>query len=172
MFRNVHWSLLLKNGLIAAFLYCIPVFFFIKDARFQETWVLYLGNFLFVTVVVWFLVWFNRRRKENKTSISMFLAGHLLTAVGIAYSLLFCFILLIILIPGFLHTGQTEKILKGLPANSIHDRTNGLAFIVFANAFIGNFFMGAFVSLVFPFSMKEDPTTSNVSPKQTRVIND
>jgi hypothetical protein len=169
MFRNVHWSIFLKNGLIAAIFYCAAVFLFIKDARFQETWVLYVGNFLFVIVVVCFLVWFNRRRKENKTSVSMFMAGHLLTAVGIVYSFIISFILLIILIPGFLHTGQTEKILRGLPANSIHDRTNGLAFIVFANALVGNFFTGAFVSLVFPFSMKEDPTTDKISSRQAEL---
>jgi len=169
MFRHVHWAVFLKNGLIAAIVYCIPVFVFIKHALFGDTWLLYLGNFLFVTIVVLFLVRFNRKRKENATSVSMFMIGHLLTAIGIVFSCLICFILLILLIPGFLHSGQTEKILKGLPANSIHDRTNGLAFMVFANSVIGNFFTGAFVSLVFPFSMKEDPTTDKVAHKQAEL---
>ena len=166
MFKHVHWPVFLKSGLIAAILYCIPVFFFIKRALFGDGWELYLGNFFFLTVVVLFLIRFNNQRKDNTSSVSMFVAGHLLTLIGIVFSCLFCFILLVLMIPGFLHAGQTEKILKEVPANSIHDRTNGLAFMVFASAVVGNFFTGAFVSIVFPFSMKEDPTTDKIAPKQ------
>lgn len=169
MFRNIHWPVFLKHGLIAAIVYCVPVFVFIKHALFGDAWVLYLGNFLFLIVVVVFLIRFNDKKNDNASSVSMFAAGHLVTAIGIVMSCLICFILLVLLIPGLLHSGQTEKILRGTPANSIHDKTNGLAFMVFANAIIGNIATGSFVSIVFPFSLKSDQTTEKVTPKQVEL---
>ena len=169
MFRHVHWPVFLKHGLIAAVVYCIPAFVFIKHALFGDAWVLYLGNFLFLIVVVVFLIRFNDKRKDNASSVSMFAAGHLVTAIGVVISCVICSILLILLVPGLLHPGQTEKILRGTPANSIHDKTNGLAFMVFANAVIGNISTGSFVSIVFPFSLKGDQTTERVPSKQAEL---
>lgn len=169
MFRNVHWPMFLKNGLIAAIMYCIPVFIFIKQSLFQDAWVLYLGNFLFLIVVVLFLVRFNRNRRDNASSVSMFAAGHILTATGIAISCLLCFVLLIIMVPGFLHSGQAEKVLHGQPAQTVDDKTNGLSFMVFANAILGNISCGSFVSIVFPFSLKGDQTKEAVPPKQAEL---
>lgn len=149
-------------GLLAAVVYCIPVAIFLSAPEFEQGWLLYLGNLLFLFAIVAFLYAFNKKRSENAGTLVMLTAGHIATAAGIVISCILAFIMLTIMVPGYLGGGTAEKVLTGEPANTTYDKTRGLGFMVFATAVIGNLSTGSFVSIIFPFAMKADQTRERV----------
>jgi hypothetical protein len=149
-------------GLLGAVVYLIPVIIFLSNPDYSQAWLLYLGNLLFLFVIVAFLYAFNRKRSENAGTMAMLAAGHIATAFGVVISCLLAFILLIIMVPGYLEPGITDKVLTGEPANTTYDKTRGLSFMVFITAIIGNISAGSFVSIIFPFAMKADQTRERV----------
>lgn len=159
---RTHWSFYLRFAILAAIVYCIPVLFFLRDATYKEAWLLYVGNFLFLFPVLLLLVQFNRQHKENTSSIAMLKAGSLVTVTGIVVSCLLCLLLILMMVPGYLHAGPTQKLLENKPANMINDKTNGLSFMVFANAVVGNISTGLFIAILFAFSLKSDQTKESV----------
>jgi hypothetical protein len=149
-------------GLLAAVVYCIPVTVFLSDPEYSQGWLLYLGNLLFLFVIVAFLFAFNRKRSENAATLAMLTAGHIATLFGIVISCVLAFLLLVIMVPGYLGAGEADKVLTNEPANITYDKTRGLSFMVFATAIIGNFAAGSFVSIIFPFALKADQTRETV----------
>lgn len=149
-------------GLLAAVVYCIPVIIFLSNPDYSQGWLLYLGNLLFLFPVIAFLYAFNRKRNENAGTLVMLSAGSITTVIGIVLSVILAFLLLVVMVPGYLSPGTAGKVLTGEPANITQDKTRGLSFMIFATAVIGNVAAGGFVSIIFPFAMKADQTREKV----------
>ena len=149
-------------GLLGAVVYCIPVTIFLSDPEYTQGWLLYLGNLFFLFAIVAFVYNFNKKRSENAGTLVMLAAGHIATLMGIIISCILAFVLLVIMVPGYLEPGTTGKVLTGEPANTVYDKTRGLGFMVFATAIIGNLSAGSFVSIIFPFALKADQTREKV----------
>ena len=155
--------------MIAAILFSIPVFFFLKGISWSQSWLLYLGNALFMVVVAVTLVLFNRQWKSNASSTSMVLAGVIVTVLGIIISCLICVLLLSIMIPGLYHSGTPDKVLTGEPANAVPDSARGPVYMVLFNATMGNICTGIFICIIFPFTLKSDQTKEKTQPNQPDV---
>ena len=166
---KIHWGHYLTYAVGAAILYCIPVVIYLNRANFTQAWLLYIGNFLFLITIVAFLFSFNNRRSENASTMSMLTAGHITTVAGIVICCILCFILLSVLVPGYLHAGAAEKVMRNAPANTVQDKTNGLSAMLFMNAIIGNVIAGSASSIIFPFSLKRDQTKEKVTQKQAQL---
>lgn len=169
MLKGIHWKYYIKCSVIAAILYCIPVFLFLRTTTWSQTWLLYLGNALFMVTIVGTLIGFNRRRRGNASSMSMVLAGVITTILGIIISIAICLLLLSVEIPGLYQSGTPDKILKGEPVNSVPDRSRGPVYLVLFNSFMGNISTGLFVCIIFPFTLKGDQTKEETSPGQSKV---
>lgn len=169
MFKRIHWRQYFPFAFIAATAYCIPVIFFLRDANYTQSWLLFLGNLLFLFCIVSFLFYFNKKRHEQASSVTMVAAGHITTLLGIATALITCIILLIAGIPGLLHTGPAGKVLINAPSNTIQGKTNGLVFEVIADVLVGNFSAGSFASILFPFAIKGDQTKESTSKKEDEL---
>lgn len=152
----------LTYGLLGAVVYCIPVTVFLSDPEYAQGWLLYLGNLLFLFAIVAFVYNFNKKRSENAGTLVMLTAGHIATLMGIIASCILSFLLLVILVPDYLHTGPPVSVVPGMPAHQVYDTTRGLSFMVFATAIIGNLSAGSFVSIIFPFALKADQTRERV----------
>jgi hypothetical protein len=154
MFKGVNLKPYITHALIAAFLYCLPVIFFLKAADYTRAWELYVGNFLFLLIIVLFLFTFNRKRDENAGTLVMLAASSITTVLGTIAAVVLGLGMLFIFVPGLAQPGIPDKVLTNAPGNSVLDKTDGLAFMVISNAIVGNVSGGLFVSIIFPFSMK------------------
>jgi hypothetical protein len=99
----------------------------------------------------------------------MLAAGHIATVAGIVIACLLCFILVLVLVPGYLQAGTADKVLTSAPANTVKDKTNGLSFMLFMNAIIGNVVAGSAASIIYPFTLKRDQTKEKVPQKQAQL---
>jgi len=148
-------------GLIGAVVYSIPVAIFLSDPDYEKTWILYVGNLLFLFAILGFLYEFNKRRDENAGTLTMLAAGLIATVVGIVFACILAFILLSTMVPGYL-AGDPQKNVVGEPANTAFDNSSGVGWLVFATAVIGNIAAGSSISIILPFALKADQTREKV----------
>ena len=163
---RANWLSYMKYGAVAAGVYSIPVIIFLKTADYRNTWLLFSGCLLFLFIIVFFLFSFNKKKRQNAAAGNMLLSGLMVTSTGVLISVVICFLLLLIFIPGFLGHGTTQKVLRSGPSNLVMDKTGGLAFMVFMTTIMGNFSAGSFVSILFPFALKKDQTKEKDLKKQ------
>lgn len=158
MITRKDYLLIFTYSVLAAVMYTIPVFFFIRNATYTDAWLLYLGNGLFLAAIALFMLMFNKKRSENASTVVMLTTGHITTVAGIFLACIMCFLLLSFMVPGLFETGTTDKVLTDAPANAVDDKTNGLNFMVLMNAVIGNVSAGSFIAILFAFTAKRDQT--------------
>lgn len=156
MFKGIRVRPYIVHSLVAALVYCVPLIFFLRSSDYTQAWLLYLGNFLFLLVIMYFLFVFNARREENAGTLVMLTASTITTVMGTIMSVILGLILLSIFVPGLFASGTPDKVLVNEPANTVNDKTHGLIFMVLANSIIGNISCGLFVAIIFPFALKGD----------------
>jgi hypothetical protein len=77
-------------------------------------------------------------------------------------AVLISLLLLVVFVPDIFQSGTTSRVLQNEPANSVIDKTEGLAFMVISNAIIGNISCGLLAAIIFPFTLKRDQTKEKV----------
>jgi len=60
-------------------------------------------------------------------------------------------------VPGYLSSSHPKTLVEE-PVNIIHDKTDGLSFMVFMAATVINFSVGSFTGIVLPFYLKKNQT--------------
>ena len=163
MLKKINLRSTLISGLIAAILFCIPVFFHIRSANYKNSWLLYFGSFLFMIVI-----WIHTMQDSKKDGIMkvqwLVFASHMATLAGIIISCGICLLMLIILVPGYLDQGTAGKVLIQAPANTVYDKTHGLSLQIFLSATLINFSVGSFCGIVLPFYLKRNQTRDLKEP--------
>jgi hypothetical protein len=172
MFRKINVYRTISSGFIAALAFSIPVYFFIRDDKYSDSWLLYAGSFLFMIVIGVHTIRVNNRRRENESTLALAFLSHVTTITGILISVLFSFILLFLLVPGYLDAGNADRLLKGEPVNTIKDKTDGLSFEVFFAATVINFSVGSFTGIIFPFYSKRDQASDPKGPSPLHQYGD
>lgn len=129
----------------AALVYAMPVYIYIGKADYTKSWLLFMGNFLFMVVIGVFLYYISRSAWRPSRMLAMLIARQKQVLRSVFFCLIAGIILLLIMAPG--------KFMINEPANTIHDKTNGLDFTVIINSVIGNFFTGSFISVILAASL-------------------
>jgi hypothetical protein len=164
MFKQLDIKSTLTAGIIAAMLFCIPVYLYIMYANYEESWLLYLGSFLFMVVMWIHTIRESKKRNDNESTVALAFSAHAAAVAGILFSCILSFLLLAIFVHGYLHSGNTAKVLAESPVNTIHDKTGGLSFNIFMTATIVNFSVGSFTGIVLPFYLKKNQTKDPKKP--------
>jgi hypothetical protein len=166
MFKSLDFALTIKTAAIAALAFAVPVFFYIRDTRYAESWLLYLGSFLFFVVIGIHTLFFNHGIKGNTNTMATIFESEIVTIMGIVIAVVLSLILLSIMVPGYLF-GHAGRIAPDSPANTIHDKTNGLSFRILAGAVLINFAFGSFAATMFSFTIKQgNERDSKSDPKE------
>jgi len=143
----------ITRAIIAAIVYCIPVFFFLRTTEFREVWLLYLGSAFFMVVIASSLLSLNRRYGGNSTTRTLIVSGHVITVMAIVISFIICLILTFFMVPEIYQSGGGE-IVHGKP-----DSLDNITFILIVGIVVINFAAGSIPSIILPQSMKQNQTT-------------
>lgn len=144
-------------SLLAAILYCIPVIIFVRDPTFSQSWLLYLGNALFLGAIAFFMLTYNKKRRENAPATSMLMAGHITSILGVILAVILSLIILVLFVPG-LFSSTPDVVLEEGPATSNTGNTHGLTFMILLDAVVGNIAAGSVASLLLSYTAKRDQT--------------
>src|SRR5215203_4843772 len=119
------WKQRFQFALLGAIAYCVPVVFYIYDATYRQTWLLFLGVFFFLIVSIIHTLQDSRKRRHNVKTFRLMYDSHVITIISIVITVILCFILMAVLIPGYVGNGQPAKALTDNPPNDVFDKTNG-----------------------------------------------
>ncbi len=161
MFKDHPVKAYLRYSIIAAVLYSIVAFFFIRDETFRSSWILFIGNMLFACCIVAFILLYNKSRKENASIGTMVFAGHLTTVMGIIIACIICLVLFF-LMPAASHTvRQTNDAVNNAPAQLQSGERNEYLLALLMSAIIGNVSAGSFISIILSYAAKRNQKGSD-----------
>jgi hypothetical protein len=165
MLRKVDIRTTIIAALAGALLFCIPVYIYLRYPQYSETWLLYLGSFLFM-IVMWIHTMRDskKRANNNENTVALIFASHVATTLGVIVACGLSFLLLCLFVPGYLQPGEADKILQEAPANITKDKTEGLSFNIFMAASVINFSVGSFTGIILPFYLKRNQTRDAKAP--------
>jgi len=167
MFKKEYLASYIKWGIVSAIAFCIPMVIFLNAGKYISTWWLYVGNALFLVIIAAYMISFNKSKGENASTQTMMTAGHIATVIGILISCIVAAILLPVFIPDIFSSVKSNNVLSDAPAETGTGKTNGLVFILFMNAIIGNLCAGSFSSLLIPYSARKNQTKD----RRSEVLN-
>ena len=150
VFDRRHLREYLVYGTIAGILYTVPVWFFLHKATYQASGIAYIGCILFMFVILIYSIRLNQRKSDYQSAWRMIVAGHMAVLAGIIISVFLSILLCLIYIPGFLGGNK--------PAENNIDTTSAIQ-AIFLTATVGNFGVGAFISLLCSYVIKPNQTT-------------
>ena len=143
----------ISNILLPPLSYTVSaLLFFCNIKSFSVSWVLYIGNMLFAFMIAVFIITFNRKRGENAGVGKMILAGHITTVIGICICCGIC-LLMLLFVPG-VYTASGAVLQKAPP--QMASRGHEVMTTLIMNAILGNFFGGAFISVMLSATVKKD----------------
>src|SRR5688572_9012369 len=102
MFRKIDLKSSIISAAIAGILFCIPVYIFIQRADYRESWLLYMGSFLFFIAMWIHTMYDSRKRRDNESTVALVFASHVATIMGVVVASVLSFLLLVMLVPGYL----------------------------------------------------------------------
>jgi hypothetical protein len=159
----------LKFAIVAAVVYSVTVFFYIRHMSYEESFILYIGNFLFAAVIGIFIAWFYKKHERNIGTIRLVVIGGKAAVLGILIACIMAFLLLLILVPQIFRPVSVSHLqLINSPAQ-LSGKNQGFGKILFLNAVLGNAGASFFISLLIPFSVMK-----NIYPdeKKTTLVNE
>lgn len=157
-FDRKHLLEYLLYGFIGAFLYTIPLFFYLKSNRYENSYYLYIGNALFFLAVFFYNVRLLYRPYDKRRAVSMLMAGHLVTLAGIILSVVCCLVMMLLFYKGLFAARPVDTLLANAPANSEMHHPSDWLFMIFINAIICNFGAGSLISVLVSYAGKKNQT--------------
>jgi uncharacterized membrane protein YvbJ len=120
-----------------------------------------------------FIILFNKKRKENASTETMIVAGHIVTIIG---TVIACIIILLLFLfmSDISHPLQQTDVLSNAPPQMESGKRKQFLLSLFMNAVIGNVSVGAFISLILSYAAKRDQTGSSATktPHEPEVLNE
>ena len=146
-----------KFGITAAILYIIPVIFFLKDRRFSDLWLLYLGSALFLMALFIFGIMYAGKNLGSGSPYN----GFIVTIIGVISSCVFIVIFTLILAPDVFGIGSANDALRNTPPAIGSSGNHGILFMMIASAILMNFCAGIFAALMTKSKAEENKLPAN-----------
>ena len=139
-----------KYAILPAILFSIPLIFFLQDEKFEKTWLLYLGNALFLFCIFVFVLLYSKKSNTN----SPLNAGLSVTFMGIAFCFILAIICIIVFAPGLFNIGAAKDTFHDMPAALPPGHRHGVLLMVLADLIIGNVTAGSFGAVMASGAMR------------------
>lgn len=146
------------TAIIIAAISSIPMIYFVKSGRYENIWLLYLGDSIFLFCMIGITAYINKTKRNDAPTGSMLVAGHWITFLATITVCIITFIVLWIYIPDIFSPGLTNKSLAAQPTNMVEDKTGGLLYILFGHAILATFSAGSFATIITAYTIKKDQT--------------
>jgi len=145
--KTFYW----KYSLWAAILNTVSIIVYLFYRQYSNTWLLYVGNILFSSVVLIGVFRGNHRIHDTASVRSLFMMGFKITIYGILIAMVLCGVVLII---DSIFTGLNDQ--AGNPPQS---GRSDVLFIIFSNTIAVNAVLGVLAALIGATVVKKDQKT-------------
>ncbi|MGZ4049298.1 MAG: hypothetical protein ACXVNN_08040 [Bacteroidia bacterium] len=131
---------------------------FLKDRRYTDTWLLYLGSAIFLICIFTFGIIYGGKKNDQTFKVYN---GFVVTTLGVIFSCVLIFLLTLLFAPGVFNIGSANDVLRQTPPALSKKNSYGLLFTTLANAVIINFCAGTFATVLARGKTEENKLPSN-----------
>lgn len=158
LFDKRHIREYITYGIIATVLYIASVVFFLAHDKYENLYIPYIGNFLFITVIGCYTASLIKRQYEGKRSVSMLIAGHLALIAGIISSIILVIAAVLCFHPAIFSEMPPNELLPDSPASITVVRPAELIFMLEANTILVSGGGSSFLIVIFSYAAKRNQT--------------
>ena len=156
-------------GAAAGIAFTIPVIIFLTQNSYENFYYLFMGSGLFMFVILFYCVQLSRRSFDKKRAVSMMIAGHIATLVGVYFSCVLSAISFLLFHPALFSAKSPDRVVENVTPWMSPDRPIELLFIILSVAIIANFSVGSFISVVTAYASKVNQTKDKAVPLETNI---
>ena len=143
-------------GIIAAILYLLPTLYLLFENKYQNLYLLFVGNALFMGVIFYYNYYLTKHPYDGKRAVSMLAAGHLATLVGTILSAVIVTIAMFIFFPDLFSPHPPGEVLAHANSEASTQYPSGFLFMILLDAILGNASAGSFVSILASYVNKKN----------------
>lgn len=156
-------------GIIAAIAYLIPTAYLLFVNKYQNLYLLFVGNALFMGVIFYYNFYLARRPYDGERAVSMLMAGTLGTVVGTILSAVVVTILMFVLFPDLFSLHPVNQVLAQSNSEAKTPYPSGFLFMVLLDVILGNASVGLFASILTSYVNKKNQTGDKPAEIKNRV---
>jgi hypothetical protein len=145
-------------GILAAVAYLIPTIYLLVENKYQNLYLLFIGNALFMAVIFYYNFHLVGHPYDGKRAVSMLMAGHLATLVGTIISVVVVTILMFIFFPDLFSAHPANEVLAQSNTEARTPYPSGFLFMVLLDVILGNASVGSFASILTSYVNKRNQT--------------
>ena len=157
-------------GIIAAVLYLLPTLYLLFANKYQNLYLLFVGNALFMAVIFYYNYFLTKHPYDGKRAVSMLAAGNLATLVGTILSVIIVTIAMFIFFPDMFSSHPPSEVLANANTEAKTQYPSGFLFMVLLDAILGNASAGAFVSILASHVNKKNQMRDKPADVGNRVL--
>jgi hypothetical protein len=144
MLNNKTFRYLNRFAIVLAIAYIIPVIFFLKDRRFSDTWLLYVGSGLFLVISFLFGILYGH---GNADGSPIPYNGFTVAILGVIFSVILIILFTLLLAPDIFGIG-VHHAFRQMPPEMTPNWPGRILFILIFDAVVMNFAAGTFSALM------------------------
>ena len=156
-------------GIIAAILYLIPTVYLVIVNKYQNLYLLFVGNALFMAVIFYYNFHLVKHPYDGERAVSMLMAGHLATLVGTIISAVAVIILMFIFFPGLFSAHPANEVLSQANSEAKTSYPSGFLFMILLDVILGNASVGSFATIITSYANKKNQTRDKPADVENRV---
>ena len=167
---NRHVKEYIMYGIIAAVLYLLPVLYLLFANKYENLYLLFIGNALFMATIFYYAFYLITHPYDGKRAVSMLLAGISTTIVGTVVAALAVTILMFVFFPGLLsHQAPSSTVLADANTGSSTQYPSSFLFMILMDLVLGNVSVGVFASIITSYVNKRNQTKDKPADIENRV---
>lgn len=156
-------------GFISAVAYSIFVWLFLRDNKYENFYLLYIGNTALMLIMGIYHYILINRQYEGKRSVAMMIAGSFMLVTAIVMSLIILTLLIVAYHPDVFARVPQDAIVQDAPDNVPANRPTSLLFMIGMNTILVNLAAGSLVSVLFAYAGKRNQVKDQPTPTHNRI---
>ena len=158
VFNKHHIREYLIYGFIASSLYMVPIILLLKSDKYENFYYIYIGSALFMIVMFFYALKLIYRPYDRRRAVSMLIAGHSATVIGVIIACLMVICAGLIFYPSIFTWVPVNEVVRNSPPTIQPHRRSSLLLMVLLATVICNFGVGSFISIIMSYAAKQDQT--------------
>jgi len=156
-------------GIIAAIVYLLPALYLMFENKYQNLYLLFVGNALFMGVIFYYNFYLTKHPYDGRRAVSMLAAGHLATLVGTILSAIVVIISMFIFFPDLFSAHPSGEVLANANVGARTQFPSGFLFMIMLDVILGNASVGSFASILTSYVNKRNQTRDKPADIGNRV---
>ena len=169
LINRTHIKEYLLYGFICELAYSIFVWLFLRDNKYENFYLLYVGNFALMVIMGIYHFKLIDRQFEGKRSVAMMIAGSFVLLAGIVMSLVIIAVLIVVYHPAVFSSAPADNLVQDAPVTVKVRQPLGLAFMIGMNSILVNLGAGSLISVLFAYAGKRNQVKDKPTPTHTRI---